>query len=165
MDGFEIRLARQEEYPALGELTVEANLADRIVRGEYLPELRDAAARAAAGELLVALDSTTGELVGTASLFVASAGPRWAEGAEEADAVLRMLAVAPRARRHGVGRALTEECISRARDLGCRRLVLSTAVRMTAARSIYEKLGFERNPAADWEPLPGVALLAYHLAL
>ncbi len=165
MDGLEIRLAREDEYPAVGELTVEANLADRLVRDEYLPELRDAAARAHAGELLVALDSTTGELVGTASLFVAGAGPRWAEGAEEADAVLRMLAVASKARRRGIGRALAEECISRARGLGCQRLVLSTGVWMTAARSLYEELGFERAPGADWEPLPGVALLAYRLAL
>ena len=165
MDGLEIRVAREHEYPTVGDLTVESNLSDRLVHDEYLPELRDAAARAAAGELLVALDSTTGDLLGTASLFTASAGPRWAEGAGEADAVLRMLAVATRARRQGIGRELTAECIRRARDLGCRRLLLSTAVAMTAARSLYEQLGFERDPLADREPLPGVDLLAYRLAL
>ena len=161
----EVRPAKQDEYAAVGDLAVEAYLADGLVRHEYLPTLRDAAARAAAGELLVAVDAVTGDLLGTASLFTTAAGPDWAEGASPDDAVLRMLAVSPEARRRGVARALTLECIRRAHEMGLRRLILSTAPAMTAAHALYEQLGFRREPAADWEPVPGLTLLAYWLPL
>jgi GNAT superfamily N-acetyltransferase len=163
--GVEIRLARVDELEAVGDLTADAYLADRSVREEYLPELRDAKARAAAGDLLVALREETSELVGTASLFTWKAGPRWAEGASEGDAVIRMLAVTPGARREGLGRALTLECVRRAREAGCRRLILLTGVSMTAARALYAGLGFRRDPQGDAEPLPGVHLVAYWLPL
>lgn len=161
----EVRLALPEEYAAVGDLTAAAYLADRVVHDEYLPTLRDAAERASAGALIVAVDPATGNLLGTASLFTALAGPRWAEGASPDDAVLRMLAVAPGARRRGVARALATECIRRAREMGLRRLILSTAPAMTGARALYDRLGFRRDPDADWEPLPGVTLLAYRLLL
>ena len=149
----------------MGELAAAAYAADGRVRQEYLPTLRDAAARAAVGALLVAVDAATGDLLGTASLFAGTAGPRWAEWASADDGVLRMLAVSPPARRRGVARALALECIDRARRMGLRRLILSTAPAMTAARALYEQLGFRRDPDADWEPVAGVSLLAYWLPL
>ncbi|MGA9112357.1 MAG: GNAT family N-acetyltransferase [Candidatus Dormiibacterota bacterium] len=161
----EIRPARPEEYAAVGELGTSAYVADGRVHPEYLATLRDTAARAAAGALIVAVDAATGDLLGTASLFTATAGPRWAEWASSDDAVLRMLAVSPQARRRGVARALTLECIHRAQQMGLRRLILSTAPAMTAARALYEQLGFRRDPDADWEPVSGVSLLAYWLPL
>ncbi len=161
----EVRPARPDEYAMVGELTATAYLADGTVHEEYLPTLRDAAARAAHGALLVAVDTTTGDLLGTASLFTAAAGPTWAEGARSGDAVLRMLAVAPTARRRGAGRALTRECIRRAREMGQHRLILSTAPSMTGAHALYEQLGFRRDPGADWEPMPGFRLMAYWLPL
>lgn len=163
--GFEIGLARPEEYEEVGELTVVANVSDRLVNDRYVPELRRAADRAAAGELLVARDASAGELLGTVSLFRWDAGPRWAEGASPGDAVMRMLAVAPAARRGGIGRALTLECLRRARESGCRRLLLNTTPAMVAAQRLYEDLGFHRDPAGDSEPYPGVHLLAYWLPL
>lgn len=164
-DGFEIGHAREEEYDAVGELTVVANVTGNLVGDRYVPELRKAGERAAAGELLVARDSGDGELLGTVSLFLWDAGPRWAEGASPGDAVIRMLAVSPGARRRGIGRALTLECVRRARQLGCRRLLLNTTARMVAAQHLYDDLGFHRDPAADSEPVPGVNLLAYWLPL
>ncbi len=66
----------------------------------------------------------------------------------------------------GVGRALVEACISRARQVpGCRRLVLSTQPGMLAARRIYESRGFVRDPDRDWSPVPGLTLMAYVLGL
>lgn len=163
--GFEIREARPSEHAAVGELTVAAYLADGLVGDDYLAVLRDASSRAALGLLLVAADVTTQELLGTASLFTTRAGPRWAEGASAGDAVLRMLAVSPWARRLGVARALTLECVRRAREMGLERLLLSTAPAMRAAQGLYGQLGFRRDPGADWEPVPGVTLLAYWLPL
>jgi hypothetical protein len=36
---------------------------------------------------------------------------------------------------------------------------------MTPAHRIYERLGFVRAPDRDWEPEPGIRLVAYLLAL
>jgi ribosomal protein S18 acetylase RimI-like enzyme len=165
LTGVEIRLAHPDEFDAVGDLTADSYLADGPVGGDYLAELRDAAARATAGELLVAVRRQTSELVATVSLFTWQAGPRWAEGAAEGDAVMRTLAVTPEARREGLGRALTLECIRRAGEIGCSRLVLLTVDRMQAARALYAGLGFRRNRAADFEPVPGVRLLGYALPL
>ncbi len=47
-------------------------------------------------------------------------------------------------------------------------MVLSTQRSMHAAHRVYERLGFTRNPARDWNPLPEVddiLLLVYELTL
>jgi ribosomal protein S18 acetylase RimI-like enzyme len=62
---------------------------------------------------------------------------------------LRTLAVAPWAQGHGYGRALCVWCITRARHEQARALVLHTAEFMTAARKLYEGLGFHRRPSHD----------------
>lgn len=52
------------------------------------------------------------------------------------------LAVAPTARRRGVGGALVAGAISRARGMGAQTMFLEVADDNTAARSLYERLGF-----------------------
>ncbi len=36
---------------------------------------------------------------------------------------------------------------------------------MTAARRIYERIGFVRDPERDWQPVPDIQLLGYVLPL
>jgi GNAT superfamily N-acetyltransferase len=70
-----------------------------------------------------------------------------------------MLVVDPAARGQGVGAALVEWCIARARTSGVRSLRLSTQTGMTAAGRLYLRLGFVRTPERDWSPEPGVELI------
>ena len=82
---------------------------------------------------------------------------QWPAGA----ASIRLLAVAPAHRGRGYGRLLTQECIERARDLSIPTIFLYTGTFMTAARQLYEKLGFKRAPEFDRDPGP----IAYRLDL
>jgi ribosomal protein S18 acetylase RimI-like enzyme len=50
--------------------------------------------------------------------------------------------VVDEARRSGLGRALVEGAIARARERGCRRMELDTNEDNAAARALYEGLGF-----------------------
>jgi ribosomal protein S18 acetylase RimI-like enzyme len=157
----DLRLALPAEYDAVGELTVDAYSHDGFVRGGYARTLRAAADRAAKAELWVAADASG--LLGTVTYC--PPGSVYGEIAVEGEGEFRMLAVAGRARGLGIGTALTERCIERTRELGLRRLVLSSADYMTTAHRLYERLGFTRLPARDWSPIPGVDLFAFSLDL
>jgi ribosomal protein S18 acetylase RimI-like enzyme len=159
-----VRPARAEEYPAVGELTAAAYLAGGFVTADsfYVAELKNAAKRAAQAEVLVAEDA--GTLLGAVA-FVPP-GSAFGEITEaEDEAAFRMLAVSPAAQGRGVGRALVDACLYRARALGVARMRLSTQPDMAAAHRLYEKLGFVRTPERDWSPVPGVDLWTYELEL
>jgi ribosomal protein S18 acetylase RimI-like enzyme len=64
-----------------------------------------------------------------------------------------------------VGVALVRECVRRARRAGARELGLHTSASMRAAIHMYERMGFRRAPAFDFQP-PGAELVtAYRLDL
>ncbi|CAL9423187.1 hypothetical protein SUDANB23_01894 [Streptomyces sp. enrichment culture] len=163
-----IRPVTAGEHAELGEITAQAYLGDGLLDfGEsdaYLGELRDVAKRAAAAEVLVAV--ADGALLGGVT-FVPGPGPM-ADLAEPGEAEIRMLAVSPAHRGRGAGEALVRACADRARALDRRRMVLSTQRTMHSAHRVYERLGFTRNPARDWNPLPeldDIMLLVYELTL
>jgi ribosomal protein S18 acetylase RimI-like enzyme len=165
-----IRRVESGEYEALGDLTARAYLDDGLLDfGEsdaYLHELKDVAKRAAAAEVLVAVEG--GILLGGVT-FVPGPGSPMADIAGPGEAEIRMLAVGRAARGRGAGEALVRACIERARAVeGCTTVVLSTQGAMRAAHRIYERLGFVRTPERDWNPVPhlgDLTLLAYELTL
>lgn len=160
-----IRLAREDELAAVGELTIGAYRADDFVAevtGPYALKLMDARARAEEAELLVAVDGA-GTVLGTVT--IALAGTPWAQVAAEDELEFRMLAVSPAARGRGVGEALTRRVIERAEELGLRAVTLSSSQNMLVAHRLYERLGFRRSPEADWSPVPGTRLITYRLDL
>ncbi|HEY0720682.1 MAG TPA: GNAT family N-acetyltransferase [Gammaproteobacteria bacterium] len=63
-------------------------------------------------------------------------------------AVMRMLVVSPAARGQGIGRALTEACLHRARRDRCEILALHTSNIMAVALAMYLKMGFAFYSAA-----------------
>jgi GNAT superfamily N-acetyltransferase len=155
-----VRAARADELAEVGRLTLASYLADGMVspEGSYARELADASRRARYGELLVAVDP--GEtLLGTVTICLP--GSPLGELARAGELEFRMLAVAPSARRCGVGELLVRAVLARATEIGACRVVLSTAVEMLVAHRLYARLGFSRLPHLDWCPMPGVTLLAF----
>lgn len=135
------------------DAAVRSALADPGAAEWLVAERRDAAG-GAGGELLGSVflyppaEDAYGGLTGRAP---------WPE--------LRLLAVAPGARGLGVGRALMEACVARARAAGAASLGLHTSESMTAARALYAAMGFAREPAHDFRPNGAELVEAYRLAL
>jgi len=142
-----VRVAEPHEYDAVGELTVEAyrTLPMDHLWGGYAEEIRDVAARAKEADVLVAVDTESGELLGAAT-FVSEADSAWLEWNQPGDVQFRLLAVSASARRRGVGEALVRDCIARA---GGRSILIHTTQWMTSAQRLYERFGFVRDPSCD----------------
>jgi len=156
---YTIREALPGEHEAIGDLVVRAYRGVGEVDEAYYDELRDVAARAAVVPVLAAVDAESGRVLGAVT-FVPGPGP-FHEGEFGDAASIRMLAVEPEARGRGIGRALVDECVRRARATGRNRISLYTRPFMTAAHALYERLGFERVRDLDWEFEPGEWLYAY----
>ncbi|HVE64580.1 MAG TPA: GNAT family N-acetyltransferase [Mycobacteriales bacterium] len=148
-----IREMDAAESDVVGALLLRCNEEHRAhfppaVAASYLAEVADVARRVDTCDVVVA--ERGGRLVGSATLVrdAADDGHPWPAGG----AVLRLLAVDPPARGAGLGEALTLACISRARTADASYVGLHTAAFMTAARHVYERLGFARAPEHDFDP-------------
>lgn len=162
-----IRDARPEELAEIGELTAEAYLGDGLLDfGEadpYLAELRDVRRRSEHAQVMVAADQRTDELLGAVA-YVGEGG-EFADIAQEGEGEFRMLAVCAAGRGRGAGEALVRACVTRAREQGLHRLVLSSQQAMSAAHRLYHRVGFARTPERDWEPIPGFTLWTFGMEL
>lgn len=163
-----IRDARPDEREAVHRLTMAAY-------EDYAATMAPDGWMGLRGALLAALASEApaerivaereGRLVGSVMLFP----PAVSAYGELVDAVtwpeLRLLAVPREARGHGVGRALVDECVRRARAMGASELGLHTSRSMAIAMSMYERMGFVRAPDHDFHPPSGELVKAYRLPL
>ena len=159
-----IRPADPDELTMVGELTLAAYVTDGHLDADddYAGELRAADQRSAQADLVVAA-TPDGRLLGTVTFVLP--GTPWAEVSRPGEAEFRMLAVAPEHRGRGVGSALAQWCVDRAREQGCTAVALSTLQSMATAHRMYERMGFVRAPERDWWPDPDVKLIVYLLDL
>jgi ribosomal protein S18 acetylase RimI-like enzyme len=126
----------------------------------YLADIMNVRGRMADDDLIVA--ESDGKLVGTVTVFMddqRSFDDGWPKGW----AAIRLLGVAPKNRGCGIGRALMDECLSRCRVSGIKTIGLHTAEIMSAAKKMYERMGFTRAPEFDFHPMSGVVIMAYKL--
>jgi ribosomal protein S18 acetylase RimI-like enzyme len=144
-----IRPIRPGEHTELGRITVEAyrQLSGGDPLGSYEDELSAVSHRATDSVVLVAVDGA-GDLLGGVT-YVPDARRALADFADPDAAGIRMLAVRPQRQGCGIGRALTEACITLARAEGRGRVLLHSTPVMAAARRMYERLGFSRAPDLD----------------
>ena len=90
-------------------------------------------------ELLVAEDN--GEVVGSTVLVIL---PGMAHGVSPF-AVLEYLVADEKVRRKGIGKALMDYCVARAKEAGCYKIMLTSDKRRGPAHRFYESLGFEAS--------------------
>jgi ribosomal protein S18 acetylase RimI-like enzyme len=158
----EIRDIRDGEHAEAGEVTVDGYRDFYRELGSYAELLRDVQARAREAAVLVAVDE--GAILGTVT-YVPDSRSAYAQHQRDGEGSIRMLSVSPKHMGRGVGRALSERCIERARDEGKRRIMLHADETMKVARHLYETLGFRRDPSRDFAPDEETALLCYVLDL
>ncbi len=161
---FEIRNARPEEFPALGQLMVRVysrlegfpTAEEQPLYYEMLAHIGELTKKPAT-ELLVAV-SKSGDLAGGVVYFsdMQYYGSGGAATQEKNASGFRLLAVAPSSRGQGVGKLLTAECIRKAREDGNAQVVIHTTKAMEIAWKMYEKFGFTRSEDLDFmqEKLP-----------
>jgi ribosomal protein S18 acetylase RimI-like enzyme len=111
------------------------------------------------GEILVA------EIDGAVAGCVCYVPPgRSRHPAFDADwAALRVMAVDPAHRGHGVSRALAEECARRAKRDGAKALALFTSPAMKIAIALYKRMGFQFQ--REIAPVHGMAAELYLLTV
>jgi ribosomal protein S18 acetylase RimI-like enzyme len=144
----EIRELRPDEYAEAGRATALAYEVffpgEDSPNADYRTRVADVAGRAGHAVVLGAFDgdrpvgSVTLELDGR----IPGGHPRSPLGPGQAN--VRMLGVHPDVQRRGIGRALMEAALARARDAGKRRVTLETTEAMSAAHGLYEGMGFVR---------------------
>jgi GNAT superfamily N-acetyltransferase len=165
----QIRDASPEDQVAIQELTLAAyqEYAARFPAHweNYRQNILATLALAASAEQIVA--EQNGAILGSALLFPAGiigfdsngtpVTSQWPE--------VRLLAVAPSSRGQGIGAALMEECVRRARASGAAVLTLHTTDMMQSALRLYERMGFVRASELDFHPAPDLTVKGYRLTL
>ncbi|GIN04463.1 N-acetyltransferase [Planomonospora venezuelensis] len=154
----ELRRIRPDEHEAAGDVCVAAY--DPLLTGaedDYRERLHDVATRDAQAEVWVAVVEE--RVVGVVTYC--PPGSPWREIGRQDEGEFRMLAVDPAAQGTGAGTALARLCEERAREDGAAGMALSSLATMATAHRVYARLGYAREPARDWSPVPGVDLLAF----
>jgi GNAT superfamily N-acetyltransferase len=162
---FHLRAAGPGDHDAIHRLTMDAY-------GQYAATMAPDEWRGLHGALLIALANDDpavqrivaergGEALGSVMIFPPAASAYGDLAAAVHWPELRLLAVSDAARGLGVGRALVEECIRRARAGGASHLGLHTGPAMAVARSLYERMGFIRDPERDFTAPSGEVVDAY----
>ena len=160
----EIQLRDYEDADAenLNRLAVSAFEQFRHLYEDWpamLAGLSKTSALSASGEIIVA------ELQRKFAGAVAYFGPDSQKAAffDQRWPIIRMLVVDPAFRGKGIGQALSDACIARARRDGAPIIALHTSPIMSVALPMYLKMGFAK--AYDAPPIFGVAYAVYTKAL
>jgi GNAT superfamily N-acetyltransferase len=132
MSAVSVRDAEERDAPAIASLCGQLGYpmpAEAVVT--RMDRLRDG------GQARVVVATIGDEAVGLATVHI-----RHTINHESPIGQLTLLVVDERVRGQGVGRILVTESEAWARARGCKRFVVTTALRRTEAHAFYERLGF-----------------------
>lgn len=169
-----IRDARGEDLEAVSALLVAAYAQYLPSPRELTPEERagwdgyrrniaDVWSRASISSTIVA--ERDRKLLGSVNYYAPGQADSMDGAWPDGWASIRLLGVSPQARGLGIGRALMNECLRRARADGATAMGLHTTKLMDVAGAMYLRLGFTRIPQHDFHPAPDFTVEAYRLDL
>lgn len=159
---FHIRDFQPADAPAVNAVALQAfgQFADSYTDWPtFAVNVGRTAALAEQGELIVAIQGD--EIVGAVA-YIGPHRPK-SEFFDQTWPIIRMLVVAPSARGHGIGRALTEACVARARRDGAPEIALHSSPIMETALRMYRDMGFVQLRTAP--PVHGVPCDVYLMRL
>jgi ribosomal protein S18 acetylase RimI-like enzyme len=169
---FFIRTAIPNERAAISELTVRAYAQYATIMAPAAwaaleQAMRNGLASQERGDpgITRVVAEQAGALVGSVLLYAPASDAYDGAAPPAAHPEIRLLAVAPELRGHGIGDALMRECIRHARGMGARELGLHTSHSMQAAKRMYERMGFVRAPEHDFQPAGAELVEAFRLPL
>src|SRR2546430_9159978 len=170
-----IRDAHQEDRDAVSALLIGAyaqympaslesiSPTERAGWEGYRQNIADVWSRAPISSTIVA--ERDGKLLGSVNYY----GPGRADSSDNTWppewASIRLLGVSPEARGLGIGRALMDECLRRARAHRAGGMGFHTTWFMGFARAGYLRRGFKRVPAPHLHPTPDLTAEAHALEL
>ena len=155
---YTVRNAAPEEYEEIGQLMVQVyshleGFPNASEQPEYYKMLANIGAltNKPGTELLVAV-SSDGQIAGGVVYFsdIQYYGSGGTATLEQNASGFRLLAVDPLHRGHGIGKLLTHECITKARELNHSQVVIHTTKSMQTAWKMYENIGFKRSENLDF---------------
>lgn len=169
MENLKIRDARDTDREAIQAVTLAAYAQYAAEMGDlwkfYRENILATLADFKPAEQIVA--ETEAGLLGTVLLFPAGTEFQSPDGTTVTlvSPEIRLLAVDPAARGHGIGQVLIQECLRRARQAGVAAITLHTSDMMNIAQSMYLRMGFARAPELDFSPAPGQLIKGYRFDL
>ncbi|HUG37032.1 MAG TPA: GNAT family N-acetyltransferase, partial [Candidatus Limnocylindrales bacterium] len=166
MSALAIRDARRADRDRIEAVTLAAyEQYAAVLRPPYWDAYRENIVRtlAAAPLSVPIVAEEDGALVASVLLYPAGTvmTPPGGASTELGTPEVRLLAVAPSARGRGVGETLMRECIDRTRRAGAAALTLHTTDMMDAAIRLYTRVGFQRAPELDFQPVPDLLVKGF----
>lgn len=144
-----VRLMHDDEADAVASLSERAYSHDYTLNDSYRASIVDVAGRAAEHQVWVAVDRSTGALLGTVS--TPRVGAAMTDLAQPGEMDFRLLAVSPDARRRGLGELLSRHVLLLGRLRGASQVVMNSGPEMLGAHKLYAHIGFDR--LLDREPV------------
>jgi GNAT superfamily N-acetyltransferase len=158
MSSYALRTYRDGDAAKVNELALAAFVQFRSQYSDW-PAMASAIGQMSApadiGEIIVA--ERDERIIGAVASI--AAGRSKAAYFDQSWPIIRVLVVDPASRGTGVGGALTEECINRARRDGSRVIALHTSPIMAVALPMYLRMGFRL--VQDAPPIYGVPYAVY----
>lgn len=169
---YTIRNALPSEFTGIGKLLVSvySNL-EGFPKANEQPEYYESLANIGefthnpGVELLVAL-SNTNQIWGAILYFsdMTHYGAPNVKFPKSDVSGFRLLAVDPSARGKGIGRALSNACIEKAKKSGHKQVLIHSTAYMKPAQRMYKQIGFKRHPQIDFI-LNGLEVYGFRLQL
>lgn len=153
LQSFTLRNAVKSEHLAIGQLLVNvySNL-EGFPKQEDQPEYYQLLlhvgerTKTPETELIIAVN-TNHDILGAVVFFanMAHYGSGGTATQETQSAGFRLLAVHPKSRGLGIGKALTQECLNRAKLNKLKQVIIHTTMAMKPAWNMYINMGFKRS--------------------